>query len=109
MWRHISASHHPKAEYMNVASLTEPAKFPVPPLNAVRPSLRTNAQRKNVMVIQKQMAYAAVAAAAFLGVAFLAAAFLGVAFFAAGLAVVFATRPDLVFVRVLGLSTTAGA
>lgn len=73
----------------------------------MRPSLRTNAQRKKGMVIQKQMAYAALAA--FLGVAFLAAAFFGVAFFAAGLAVVFATRPDLVFVRVLGLSTTAGA
>jgi hypothetical protein len=55
---------------------------------------------------------AAVEAAAFLGVfSFLAAAgFLAVeAFFAAGLAVVFATRPDLVLVREAGLSTTAGA
>lgn len=51
-------------------------------------------------------------AAAFLGVfSFLgAAAFLVVAaFLAAGLVVVFATRPDLVLVRVAGLSTTAGA
>ena len=60
------------------------------------------------------------AAAAFFGVAFLAAAFLGAAFVAAffGAAVflvvgapflVFATRPVLVFVRTVGVSTTAGA
>lgn len=55
--------------------------------------------------------YAAAAVAAFFGVAFLvAAAFFGVAaFLAAGLAVVLATRPDLVLFRVVGLSTTAGA
>lgn len=41
------------------------------------------------------------AAAAFLGAAFLAGAGLG--------AVVLATRPDLVLVRTVGLSTTAGA
>lgn len=40
--------------------------------------------------------------AAFLGAAFFGAAFLGAA-------VVLATRPDLVLVKVLGLSTTAGA
>lgn len=52
----------------------------------------------------------AAGAAAFLGVAFLAAAFFGAAaFLAAGFAVVFATRPDLVLLRVVGLSTTAGA
>jgi hypothetical protein len=49
-----------------------------------------------------------------LGVSFFleAAAFLGAAaafFGAAGLAAVFATRPDLVLVRTVGLSTTAGA
>lgn len=51
-------------------------------------------------------------ASAFFGVfSFLgAAAFLGAAFFAAaGLAAVFATRPDLVLVKTVGLSTTAGA
>lgn len=54
---------------------------------------------------------AAVEAAAFLGVfSFLgAAAFLVVAAFLAAGLVVFATRPDLVLVRVAGLSTTAGA
>ncbi len=52
------------------------------------------------------------AASAFLGVfSFLgAAAFLGAAFLgAAGLAAVFATRPDLVLVRTVAFSTTAGA
>ena len=48
-------------------------------------------------------------AAAFLGVAFLGAAFFGVAFLAGVLAVVLVTRPDLVFPRTAGLSTTAGA
>lgn len=54
---------------------------------------------------------AAVEAAAFLGVfSFLAAAgFLAVAAFLGAALVVFATRPDLVLVRVAGLSTTAGA
>jgi hypothetical protein len=51
-------------------------------------------------------------AAFFLGVAFLVAAFFVVAFFAAGLvggAVVFVTRPDLVLLRIVGFSVTAGA
>jgi hypothetical protein len=47
-------------------------------------------------------------AAAFLGVAFLAAAFFfGAAFLSATL--VFVTRPVLVFLRTVGVSTTAGA
>jgi hypothetical protein len=45
----------------------------------------------------------------FFGVAFLAAAFLGAAFLAAGLAVVLVTRPDLVWLRTVGFSLTAGA
>jgi hypothetical protein len=44
-----------------------------------------------------------------LGVAFFGAAFFGVAFLAGVLAVVLVTRPDLVFPRTAGLSTTAGA
>ena len=44
---------------------------------------------------------------------FFGAAFLGAAFFAGAFlvvdVVVFATRPDFVFVSVVGLSTTAGA
>ena len=67
------------------------------------------------------VAYAAgaSAASAFLGVLFFGVAFLGaaffvpVAFFAAGLeaalAGVLVTRPDLVLLRTLGTSTTAGA
>ena len=57
--------------------------------------------------------YAAVVSTAFfLGVAFLVVAFFVVAFFAAGLAggaVVFVTRPDLVLLRIVGFSVTAGA
>lgn len=52
------------------------------------------------------------ATSAFLPAAFFGAALLGAAFFTGGAglgAVVFATRPDLVLVRTVGLSITAGA
>jgi hypothetical protein len=72
-----------------------------------RPSHHKNWKRHQMKAPHAE----ASALSAFFGVAFLAAAFLGAAFLAAGagLAAVFATRPDLVLVRTVGLSTTAGA
>jgi hypothetical protein len=57
-------------------------------------------------------AAAAAAGASFLGAAFsfFAAGFFGAAaFFTAGFAAVLVTRPDLVLLRTVGFSTTAGA
>jgi hypothetical protein len=49
-------------------------------------------------------------ASAFLGVDFLVAVdFFGAAFLVAGSALVLVTRPDLVWLSTVGLSTTAGA
>ena len=60
--------------------------------------------------LSRRMVYAE-AAAAFLGVdAFFGAAFLVTVFLTVGdFALVLVTRPDLVFARTLGTSTTAGA
>ena len=58
-----------------------------------------------------RLTYAAAFSAVFFGVIFfVVVAFLVVGFFAVdGCVLVFATRPDLVFVNTVGLSWTAGA
>lgn len=61
-----------------------------------------------VITIDEDQHHASALASVFLGAAFLGAALFAGDFLVA-VAVVFATRPDFVFVSVVGLSTTAGA
>lgn len=63
---------------------------------------------KRKVITTEDWDHASALASAFFGAAFLGTAFLTGAFLMVDV-VVFATRPDFVFVIVVGLSTTAGA